>query len=206
MEKRALIVDDTKNIRLMLTKCMALEGYAVDSADNGRDGLNMAINNKYDIIFLDIKIPEISGTEVLRQLRKVGNSTPVIVITAYSTVKNAVECTKLGALTYLQKPFTIERIQNILRQITIDKIQQSEVNKAENKKMNPCKKIYLSEIETLIDEGCYDVALKKLKLALSILPNNSRIYHLLGRVYDLQGDKDLSEKFYKTEEIFKEKH
>lgn len=69
MGRQVLIVDDTKNIRLMLTKCLELDGYQVDSAGNGREALDAILSGTYDLIFLDIKLPEISGTEVLRRIR-----------------------------------------------------------------------------------------------------------------------------------------
>ena len=102
--KRVLVVDDTKNIRLLLTKCLELEGYEVETASNGQEGYEKICGGAYNLVFLDIKLPELSGTEVLRRIRAQGIPTPVIIITAYPTVKNAVECTQLGSIAYLQKP------------------------------------------------------------------------------------------------------
>ena len=82
MGQNVLIVDDTKNIRLMLTKCLELDGYRVDSASNGQEGLDAILGGQYDLIFLDTKLPDLSGTEVLRRMRSAGIQTPVIVITA----------------------------------------------------------------------------------------------------------------------------
>lgn len=109
--KKVLVVDDAKNIRMLLTKCLELEGYQVKTATNGKDALALFSSERFDLAFLDIKLPELSGTEVLRRIRAQGNDTPVIVITAYPTVKNAVECTKLQSITYLQKPFTADRLR-----------------------------------------------------------------------------------------------
>lgn len=189
MKKKALIIDDTKNIRLMLTKCLELEGYSVETADNGKDGLEQAAATLFDLIFLDIKLPEISGTEVLRKLRGRGVLTPVIIITAYPTVKNAVDCTQLGAITYLQKPFTTDRIHNVLCELNLDEVSSSAPS--------------YSLIEEYIDGGDYDRALSDLKTALAAAPNDSRIYNLLGKVYRRMGNTELSNKFYKAEEAFK---
>ena len=104
--KKVLIVDDTKNIRMLLSKCLELEGFEVDTAADGLEAVRMLSKNDYDLAFLDIKLPEISGTEVLKRIRGIGVDVPVIIITAYATVKNAVDCTKLGSVAYLQKPFT----------------------------------------------------------------------------------------------------
>ena len=150
LQRKALIIDDTKNIRLMLSKCLELEGYSVETADNGKSGLEYAQNSAYDLIFLDVKLPEISGTEVLRQLRANKILTPIIIITAYPTVKNAVDCTQLGAIAYLQKPFTTDRIHNVLCELNLET-------------HHPQPFSNLSQIEILIENGDYQTALEKLK-------------------------------------------
>lgn len=115
--KKVLVVDDTKNIKMLLCKCLEIEGYDVDSASDGKEALELFSRNKYDLAFLDIKLPEVRGTEVLRRIREQGIDTPVIIITAYATVKNAVECTKMGAVAYVQKPFTADKIKSVLGEV-----------------------------------------------------------------------------------------
>ena len=95
------VVDDTKNIRMLLTKCLEMDGYTVRVAGDGRTAVEMLTREQFDLAFLDIKMPQFSGTEVLRQIREMGIRTPVIIITAYATVKDAVECANLGAVAYL---------------------------------------------------------------------------------------------------------
>lgn len=101
----------------MLSKCLELDGYEVEMAENGKKGLELIKNTPADLVFLDIKLPEMSGTEVLRRIRNMGINTPVIIITAYPTVKNAVDCVQMGAITYLQKPFTAARLKNVLNEL-----------------------------------------------------------------------------------------
>lgn len=112
-----LVVDDTKNIRMLLTKCLEMEGYNVKVANDGMAALELFQKERFDLAFLDIKMPRFSGTEVLKKIRETGIYTPVIIITAYATVKNAVDCTNLGAVAYLQKPFTCEKIKSVLSEI-----------------------------------------------------------------------------------------
>ena len=189
MSKKALIIDDTKNIRMMLTKCLELEGYQVETADNGKDGLEQAAKDVYQLIFLDIKLPEISGTEVLRQLRGRHIETPVIIITAYPTVKNAVDCTQLGAITYLQKPFTIDRIHRVLSQLQLDD--------ASSPSAQPWE-----QAEGLLENGKAEEALVLLKHALSSSPADSRIYRLLARTYEQLGQNTMAERFEKAATVF----
>ena len=115
--KKVLVVDDTKNIRTLLTTCLEIEGYQVLTANDGKQALEMLAGERFALVFLDIKLPEFSGTEVLRKMREHGDHTPVIIMTAFATVKNAVECTKLGAVAYLQKPFTADKVRHVLQEI-----------------------------------------------------------------------------------------
>lgn len=115
--KTVLIVDDTKNIRTLLTTCLEINGYNTLTAKNGEEALEFFKAKTIDLVFLDIKMPELSGTEVLRRIRNMGITIPVVIMTAFATVKNAVECTKLGAVAYLQKPFTADKVSSLLTEL-----------------------------------------------------------------------------------------
>lgn len=188
MAKQVLIVDDTKNIRLMLTKCLELEGYQVDTAANGKEGLDAALTGRYDLIFLDIKLPEISGTEVLRRMRAAGVTSKVVIITAYPTIKNAVDCTRLGVMSYLQKPFTAARLLSVVRELDLDG--QAELERC------------LALAAEALGEKDAARALPLLQQALGEDPCSGSVYALLARAYALLGDDETSEKFRKTAAIF----
>jgi len=107
---RILVIDDEKAIcdgcRLVLSD----HGYDVDVCPMGRKGLNELLGNDYDLTLLDMKLPDIHGMEIIRALKKEKPDVYVIVMTGYSTVKNAVEAMKLGAFDYLSKPFSDEEL------------------------------------------------------------------------------------------------
>lgn len=187
--KRALVVDDTKNIRTMLTTCLEINNYKVITANNGFEALELFNKENFDLVFLDIKMPELSGTEVLRRIREEGIKTPVVIMTAFATVKNAIECTKLGVVSYLQKPFTIDRIKNVLGEVF--------------SKLDDEEGLYLERIKELISHEEYDNALELLKKALSIDPCYYEIYFLLGKVYEGKKDINKAESFYAVSEILK---
>lgn len=189
--KKALVVDDTKNIRALLTTCLELNGYSVVTANNGIEALELFQSGSYDLAFLDIKMPELSGTEVLRRIRSMYINTPVIIMTAFATVKNAVECTKLGAVAYLQKPFTAEKVASVLNELLNNNSHYVE----EARQIHSAK--------SLLNAEKYDEALNLLKGTLSINPTSSECYYLMAVAFDKRGDKKLAEKFYKTAEIFK---
>ena len=188
MQKRALIVDDTKNIRLLLAKCLELDGWEVFSAQNGKEGLDLIRNERFDLILLDIKLPEISGTEVLRRIREAGIQAPVIVITAYPTIKNAVDCTRLGVVSYLQKPFTAERLRTVLRDLDISRGGEGVIE---------CK----AAAEQALLENDPEKAKRLVCTALAEDPCDGSLYILLSQVYAAMGDIKNAEKLGEVSKI-----
>lgn len=192
--KKVLVVDDTKNIRMLLEKTMQMEGFAVETASTGSEGLDKIRANSYDLIFLDIKLPEVSGTEVLRKIRAENINTPVIIITAYPTVKNAVDCVQLGAITYLQKPFTADRLKNILSQFNINVPDTNVEMKPETK----------DKIKKAFEDSNFNLAVELLSGLLSKNPSDAKIYRALAKAYKGLGEDAKAEKFMKAYEIFKD--
>src|ERR1700758_2316302 len=111
MKKRVLIVDDEESIRWVLGTCLEKAGYSVEYGENGSQALEKADSDKFSLIILDIKMPDLSGLEVLGELRSKGIDIPVIVITAQNTVKNAIEAMKRGAYDYIAKPFDLDEVK-----------------------------------------------------------------------------------------------
>jgi len=192
--KRILVIDDTKNIRMLLTKCLEHEGYQVETASDGQEALDMFKNNSYDLAFLDIKMSRLSGTEVLKSIREMGIDTPVIIITAYATIKNAVECTKLGAVTYLQKPFTAEKIRTILSEF---------MSRFENNGLLTQAESILEQSRKLIVAGAFFDALEMLKEIIAKEIDNPEVYFLISKAYQGMGNMENADKFYKTYQLFK---
>ncbi|MBQ9485249.1 MAG: response regulator transcription factor [Clostridia bacterium] len=100
-----LLVDDEKDLTRALTAILTQHGYSVDCAFNGEDGLNYALSDIYDVIILDVMLPEKNGFEVLKELRARKIVTPVIMLTAKSDVSDKIEGLENGADDYLTKPF-----------------------------------------------------------------------------------------------------
>ncbi|KZL91965.1 response regulator SaeR [Clostridium magnum DSM 2767] len=188
--KKALVVDDTKNIRALLTTCLEINDYKVTTAKSGQEAIGFLKMEKFDLVFLDIKMPEISGTTVFKKMREMGIDIPVIIMTAYATIKNAVECTKLGAVAYLQKPFTAEKVKSVLNEIfSID----DDTNDLKDS---------LKHSTELIKYGNNEEAYEILKKALSIDPSSSEVYYLIGMIHEKRGDVKQANKFYETAERF----
>ncbi|MCL4492222.1 MAG: response regulator transcription factor [Nitrospirae bacterium] len=116
---RILIVEDEKSLADIIRKGIEEEGYAVDVAYNGEEGLFMAENEPSDLIVLDIMLPVVDGMTILKRLRKAGVRTPVLLLTAKDTITDKVSGLDSGADDYLTKPFSFEellaRIRALLR-------------------------------------------------------------------------------------------
>ncbi|SHH93024.1 MULTISPECIES: response regulator [Clostridium] len=190
--KKILVVDDTKNIREMLKTFLEMEGFTVFEAKNAEEALNIFNTENIDLIFTDIKLPNVSGTELLKQIKKNNRFVTIIVMTAFGTIKNAVECTKYGAAAYLQKPFTTKRVKAVLEEVLRKDTLKKDLNS------------YITLAKKLIEEEDYPKAEEVLNKALTIDNQNWEIYHLIGRISELQENEEKAKKFYYMSDILKQ--
>jgi len=116
---RILLVEDEDAIRDLLKLNLELEGYEIDAVDNGRDAIKKLNGAHFDLLILDIMLPEISGLQVAEHFRLNDRETPILMLTAKDTSTDRITGLKMGADDYLTKPFVLEelllRIQNLLR-------------------------------------------------------------------------------------------
>lgn len=117
---RILVIDDESGIRSSLKGILEDEGYEVKTTDTGEKGLDMVKGERFDLVFLDIWLPEMNGIEALEKIKSTEENTQVVMITGHGSVEAAVKATKLGAYNFLEKPLTLEKVtltaKNALRQ------------------------------------------------------------------------------------------
>jgi len=113
--RKILVIDDEQNIRKMLTRVLSPEGFIVKEADNGFEALKRLQEENYSLVLLDLKMPGLNGIETLKKIRENDLNLPVIMMSAYGSIPEAVEAMKLGALDYLIKPFDIEELKIIIK-------------------------------------------------------------------------------------------
>lgn len=135
-----LVIDDEEVIRDSCKQILSLSGYNVVTAEDGYRGLKILHEKPFDIVILDLKMPDISGMEVFKKIRKSNSDIIVIVITGYATVESAVEAMKLGAYDYIPKPFTPDMLRII-------------VKKAIEKRNLVVENVFLKEQLRVRDEG-----------------------------------------------------
>ena len=109
-KKKALVIDDDQIVLDSVSQILIDDNYEVDVSLSGREGLDWAIERPYDIVLTDIRMPDIGGMRVLRDIKRVKSSLPVVIITGYATTKSAVQAMKLGAADYIEKPFEPEQL------------------------------------------------------------------------------------------------
>src|SRR4030043_37192 len=125
--KRVLIVDDEESFRHMLSVILKKEGYDVELAANGEEGLKKASLSTFDQILCDIRMPQMDGLEFIREAKQVGVNAAIIMMSAYGTVDTAIEAMKLGAYDYISKPFKPDEII-----LTLKKAEERERLRREN--------------------------------------------------------------------------
>lgn len=112
---RILVVEDEPDMNRIITKKLAVEGYATDACFNGEEALAYIEAAEYDAVILDIMMPKLDGVAVLRRIRAAGNATPVIFLTARDAVADRVAGLDEGANDYLVKPFSLEELMARIR-------------------------------------------------------------------------------------------
>jgi two-component system response regulator PilR (NtrC family) len=112
---RILVVDDETSMRQLLEITLRKEGYRVTTARSGSKAVEAFEKSPYDLVISDIKMPDMSGVEVLRHVKGVAPETPVIMITAYSSAETAVDALRLGAYDYIAKPFKVDELKTTIK-------------------------------------------------------------------------------------------
>ncbi len=117
---KILAIDDEPNIRRLIQNEFQLEGFEVTTAKDGEEGLTLFDQQTFDIVLLDIKLPRMSGIEVLKKLKRKAPLTEVFMITGYGDIKTAVESLKLGAREYITKPFKLDELITLVKELIPD--------------------------------------------------------------------------------------
>lgn len=172
---KILLVEDTVQLNKALTTLLKRNSYLVDSAFDGEEALMFIKDYEYDVIILDIMLPKIDGLEVLRRVRQNKNDTPIILLTARSTVEDKITGLDLGADDYLPKPFSTEELLARIRALS-------------RRKNNPIKKMELVQFgDLLIDEvnlkikcGDKEVVLtnKEMQIFMLLVSNKDKVVSL----------------------------
>jgi len=191
MEKKPiLVVDDEKNIRLTMSQSLEALEITVQTAVNGEEALQKLRQGQFELVFLDLKMPGMDGMEVLRRIKEEWPKVRVIIITAHGTIESAVEAMKLGAVDFIQKPFSPGEI----RELTIRVLGREDLD--EESAVD-----YLSLIELAkrrISDRSFSAARETARRAITADPDQPEAYNLLGALLEINGDLLKAQKFYRA--------
>lgn len=188
---RILVVDDEQAIRLALDRALRAAGYEVAVAVNGEDALGQLAAGNWDLMLLDMRMPGIDGLEVLGRLREGQSDLPVVMITAYGSVPTAVEAMKLGAVDYLEKPFTNQQILALIERIS--KRRELDEQRAGD---DPAAILELAKGRLqACDFAAAEGALRRLIARDPSLPEP---FNLLGVLHEMRGEILAAQKMYRA--------
>ncbi len=143
---KLLIIDDERAIRNSLKEIFTEEGYEVDVAEDGAQGVDMALKERYNVIFCDIKMPNMDGLEVLDKFFEEGVDSAVVMISGHGDIDTAVECMKKGAFDFIQKPLDLNRILITIKNANENVSLKRETTALKNETSALKKKVYGQEM------------------------------------------------------------
>ena len=109
-KKKVLVIDDEQIVLNSVNRILSHGDYEVETTLSGRQGLEWALSKSYDIVLTDVRMPDMGGMLILRDIKKAKPSLPVIILTGYANVQTAMQAMKLGAAEYIEKPFTPDQL------------------------------------------------------------------------------------------------
>jgi len=183
-----LVVDDEKNIRLTISQSLEPLDMPIQTAASGEEALEKLRNGLFGMVFLDLKMPGMDGMEVLRRIKKDWPKIRVIIITAHGTIETAVDAMKLGAVDFIQKPFSPgdirELAKSVLERETLDK------------KRTVDYRALIELAKRQITDRSFADARKTARKAIAADPGQPEAYNLLGALLEMDGDMFDAQKFY----------
>ncbi|MBI5578554.1 MAG: response regulator [Deltaproteobacteria bacterium] len=118
--KKVLVIDDERIVTDSVTKILEAENFEVEVAASGRQGVELALQKEHALVLTDLRMPDIGGMRVLRDIKRARPALPVIMITGFATVRSAVQAMKLGAAEFLEKPFAPDDLMRTVRKALYD--------------------------------------------------------------------------------------
>lgn len=185
---RILVVDDEKNIRLTVQHSLIAANYEVDTASNGAEGLEQFKASHYDLILMDLRMPQINGIEMLREIKAKDSTASAIVITAYLTIDTLLEAFSLGVSDYIRKPFSPNDVRETVRRV----LARKEISE-EASKQDPNFLLELSR--KVLGDGDLEGAIGHARESIQANPNNPDAHAFLGILLHLKGDEEAEQTF-----------
>lgn len=187
-EQPILVVDDEKNIRLTISQALEPLDLPIWTAASGEEALQKLQEGPFGLVFLDMKMPGVGGMEVLRRIKEEWPKIRVIIITAHGTIESAVEAMKLGAVDFIQKPFSPDDIRELAKSVLKDE------TLAEEQTFDYHSLIELAKRQ--ISDQKFVTARETVRKAIALDPAQPEAYNLFGALLEINGKMFEAQKFY----------
>ncbi len=189
-QKQILVVDDEKNIRLTMAQSLEPLGMPVRTAVNGEEALQVLGEDLFGLVFLDLKLPGMDGLDVLRRIKDRWPKIRVVIITAHGTIQSAVDAMKLGAVDFIQKPFSPGEIREIATKV-VEREALDEENATDYGALMELAKRHITD-------RSFDAAREVTRRAIANDPAQPGAYNLYGALLEIKGDRLEAQKFYRA--------
>lgn len=194
--RRLLVIDDDKNIRTTLRQALEGDGRAVETAADGAEGLERLRAEPFDLVLLDLKMPKMSGQDVLAEARRHRPDVPVVIITAHGDVETAVEALQAGAAHFIQKPFSVEDARELASTMFEKRAEGSPVDAPGTEE--DVYEGHLQQARAAIEERDLDAAVQHARIALAHAPTRPEAFNVMGVARQLQIDVNEAQKYYRA--------
>jgi len=188
--KPILVVDDEKNIRMTMSRSLEPLEIPVQTAVNGEEALQKLREEPFALVYLDLKMPGMDGMEVLRQIKNNWPKTRVIIITAHGTIASAVAAMKLGAVDFIQKPFSPGEIRELAK-LVLEREALDEKNAVGYRSLIELTKRHITD-------RSFASARETARKAIAADPAQPEAYNLLGALLEIKGQRLEAQKFYRA--------
>lgn len=189
-QAKILVVDDDKNIRRTVSMALESLDYFVHTALDGKDAMLQLTREQYDLIISDLKMPGMNGMELLEQAIAKYPGIKIVLISAHGTVDNAVEAMKLGAVDFLQKPFTPKELRNLVYNVLVAESTPTESTSE--------YQTSLKSARNFARKRDFNSAIAQAKKAIGLDPSQPEAFNFLGQLQEILGDRDSAIKNYRV--------
>lgn len=191
MKGRILIVDDERNVRLNYRVTLETEGFDVVEAPDGTAALSALAEANFDLVILDMRMPEMGGLELLETMRQKSIQTPAVIITAYGDIPHAVRAIKLGAIDFLEKPLTPEALRSAVADILSRHARPSKPSPSED-----TFDAHVRQAKRLINLCRFKEAREQIAKALEVRTDSEEAFNLGGVLFEMLEDYDSAKRYY----------
>lgn len=186
---KILVVDDEKNTRLTLEEALEPLGYEIVLASSGEEAIGRLEDPDLTLVLLDLRMPGVTGLDVLRHIERKRPDVRVVILTAHGTVDAAVESMKHGALDVIQKPFALEEIRTVVQKELDPGHREAARTRDYEREVSDARKS--------IREADFDVALGHLRRATDRNPSRPEAFNLIGAIHELRHNRAEAQRHYR---------